>query len=360
MAQYSKIIRGTFTSTGVNKPLYFPMVPDTIEIWNKTKFNTTTNNTGTEGIGFAENNPGTGYITASNGTTLLGKTLTSGAFTFFSAGTYQYGSVFTISGITNANPAVVTTTTPHGYVTGDTVLIYGTTGMLQIAGVAYVVTFLTTTTFSIDVDASGFAAAATAGFVKKVLYPDLYIPQACNIVGITLSSGATITTTLTLATNHTFRIGQEVQFVIPPQWGTTGLDSAVFLQTSNGIPQQAYVVAVPAANQITVNINSSGFTPFAYPTSTIASLGLTFPQVEAIGDQNTGYQLPAPASPLGFPPNLPYLGVRNGVIGIPGAFAANTRQGVMVGTGDGTTIIHATDDVVAFRAIFPDMVALNQ
>ena len=165
---------------------------------------------------------------------------------------------------------------------------------------------------------------------------------------MTQASSAVITTSF----NHNFVVGQEVGFTIPSAWGMTQLDSAVYLQSSNGIPQQAYVTAV-TANTLTVNINSTGFTAFAYPTSATAGLGLTFPQVYALGDQNTGYSLTSTGA-------VPYLGIKNGIIGIPGAFAANTRQGVIVGTGNGTEIIHANNDVVAWRATFPDAVLLNQ
>lgn len=349
MAQYSKIIRGTFTSTGVNKPLYLPMKPDMIEIWNKTKWATTTNHVGVSAVGFAEDAAGTAYITESNGTAWLGKTITSNGFTFFSAGSPTFGATQAMAStfVTQAAAANVTVT-GHGYQTGDVVWVYGTTGMLQIAGIPYVVTRIDANNFTIPVNSSGFAAAATAGFVKQLFYADLYIPELCYITAITKASSAVITTSI----NHNFVVGQEVGFTVPSAWGMTQIDSETYLKSSNGIPQQAYVTAV-TANTITVNVDSTGFTTFAYPTSATAGLGLTFPQVYALGDQNTGYSLNSSGQ-------VPYLGVKNGIIGIPGAFAANTRQGVIIGTGDGTEIIHANNDVVAFRATFPDAVMLNQ
>ena len=172
MAQYSKILRGTFTSTGVNKPLYLPMVPDMIEIWNKTKWGTTTNHVGTQAVSWAEDAAGTAYITESNGTTWLGKVITSGGFTFFSAGSFTFGPVQAMAStfVTQASAANITVT-GHGYQTGDVVWVYGTTGMLQIAGIPYVITVVDANNFTIPVNSSGFAAAATAGFVKKFLCP---------------------------------------------------------------------------------------------------------------------------------------------------------------------------------------------
>lgn len=344
MTEYNKIAEGYFTSTGVAKFISLPFLPDSFEIWNLTEWGTNTNHLVKSAIGFQNSAAGTAYTTISNGTANNNVTITSGGFTFIQAGTYQYGPIFTITGITQANLAVVTTSAPHGYVTGDVVLIYGTTGMLQISGQLYTVTVLSTTTFSIDVDSSGFAAAATAGFVKRLLYSNLYVPQASNITAIATGT----TTTITTAINHSFVVGQEVFFVIPQvsttAWGTTQLDTFTY-NTANVVPQQAYVTSVPAANQIVVNVNSTGFTAFAFPTSAQAALGITFPQVLAIGDQNSG-QLNA-VTPLPIVPPA---------ITIPGAFYANTRQGVSIGVGDGTTIMHATSDVIRWRAIYPDMI----
>lgn len=349
MAQYSKILRGTFTSTGMNKFLSLPMKPDMIEIWNKTQWATTTNHTGVMAVSWAEDAAGTAYVTESNGTTWLGKKVAANGFTFISAGSPTFGAVKAMATtfVTQAAAANVTVTA-HGYNTGDVVWIYGTTGMLQIAGIPYVITKVDANNFTIPVNSSGFAAAATAGNVKQLFYADLYIPELCYITGVTQANPCVITTNI----NHKFVVGQEVGFTVPTAWGMTQLDSQVYLQSSNGIPQQAYVTAV-TANTVTINLDSTGFTAFAYPTSATAGLGLTFPQIYALGDQNTGYSLTSSGT-------VPYLGVSNGVIGIPGAFVANTRQGVIIGTGDGTEIIHANNDVVAWRATFPDAVMLNQ
>ncbi len=356
MTQYNKICEGYFTSTGAARFLSLPMVPDQIEIWNKTKWATATDNLVRYATGFAEDAAGTAYCICADGAADDDKnvTITTGGFSFVSAGTYQYGPTLTITGITAASPAVVTTSTVHGLSTGDAVLIYGTTGMLQIAGVAYSVTVLSTTTFSINVAAVGFAAPATAGFCKKILYPDLYVPYGTVITGITTGT----TTTIETALNHSFVVGQEVFFVIPQVsatvWGTRQLDSQVYTQ-ANLVPQQAYVTSITDANTFVVNVNSTGYTAFAYPTSAVAALGMTFPQVLAIGDQNSGGTLVPPLPPQPSATTLTNTAYPNALT-IPGAYLANTRQGVIIGIGNGTQIMHATSDVVRWRAIFPDQI----
>lgn len=495
MAQYNKFVDVTFTSTGVAKQLNFPFLPSQIEMWNKTKWGTASNNLVKYAISWAEDAPGTAYALVNAGgsssgaqlsnktnqsvavvttpgtgavtfdtntvlgagfthtvgtagltvlnagtykflfdvsgtepnqfqifvnnvgvpgttfgsgagtqqntgfglitlaandvvtlvnsvsaaaVTLAGATpiggtnvdnsnaslnlalqsggandtavLTSGGFTFFSAGTYQYGPIFTITGIVAAT-GVVTTSAAHGYAVGDVVLLYGTTGMLQIAGTSTTITAVpSSTTFTIgNIPTSGFAAAATAGFVKKVIFADLYVPFSDIITGITLGA----TTVITLSVNHRFVVGQEVQIVIPTTpyvnttsvWGTYQLDSDYVMKTTL-IPQQAYVTAI-SANSITVNINSTGFGAFTYPTSAQAATGVNFPQVLAIGDQNFGGTL------------IPPLPIVPPAITIPGAWFANTRQGVIVGIGDGTNLMHQTGDIIRVRASFPDGLYLN-
>ena len=347
MTEYNKIIEGVFTSTGVAKFVQLPFLPNSFEMWNITAMGTPTQNEITHAISWNSSAAGTASVEYFNATPVLTTTnLASGGLTFIDAGTYQYGPTIALAAtfVTQANPAVVTTATPHGLATGDSVLLYGTTGMLQIAGQVYTVTVLSTTTFSIPVNSSGFASAATAGFMKKVLYPDLYVPYGVNITAIT--TGAT--TTITTAQNHGFVVGQEVFFVIPKvsttAWGTVQLDTAAYNQ-ANVVPQQAYVTSVPAANQIVVNVNSTGYGAFAFPTSAQAALGITFPQVLAIGDQNSGATNAVTPLPV-VPP----------AITIPGAFYANTRKGVLIGLGNGTQVLQATSDVIRWRAIFPDQV----
>ena len=75
-----------------------------------------------------------------------------------------------ITGITAANPGVVTAT-GHGFVDDDVVIIEDVTGMTEVNGNEYTVKRLTADTFSI-VDTSGFTAYVSGGIVaKKGNYP---------------------------------------------------------------------------------------------------------------------------------------------------------------------------------------------
>ncbi len=59
------------------------------------------------------------------------------------------GTSFTITNITSADPGVVTTSSAHGWSTGDQIYISGVEGMTDVNDKYYTITVLTTTTFEI-------------------------------------------------------------------------------------------------------------------------------------------------------------------------------------------------------------------
>lgn len=78
------------------------------------------------------------------------------------------GTSLTITGITQANPGVVTTSAAHGLTTGDRVNIKNVVGMTEVNGKIFTVTVLTTTTFELDeVDTTGYTAYSSAGTAHK-------------------------------------------------------------------------------------------------------------------------------------------------------------------------------------------------
>ena len=76
------------------------------------------------------------------------------------------GSVIEITGITNANPGVVTTNLNHGLTTGQAnVDIAGVVGMTGVNGGPYTVTVITETTFSFGVNTTSSGAYVSGGVV---------------------------------------------------------------------------------------------------------------------------------------------------------------------------------------------------
>ena len=110
--------------------------------------------------------------------------------------------------------------------------------------------------------------------------PQYYAPSVFNISAITLG----ITTTVTTTANHNYVTGQLVRLVIPSIYGSSALNE-----------RSAYVLSVPAANQVILSLYSLNSDPF---TANLTS-GTTQPQILAIGDINTGVTNSSGRSPTG-------------------------------------------------------------
>ena len=89
-------------------------------------------------------------------------------------GVQQREAAKTITGITAANPAVVTTSAAHGYSNGDEVYIYGLSEMTELNGRWFKVNNVASTTYElqdmagVNFDASAYTAETTGGSCEKV------------------------------------------------------------------------------------------------------------------------------------------------------------------------------------------------
>lgn len=100
------------------------------------------------------------------------------------------------------------------------------------------------------------------------IHSDYFKPSQFFISDITLGT----TTIITTSTDVNYVIGQLIRLIIPKSFGSIQLNN-----------QQAYVISLPAANQVELDIDSSsGVNTF------INSSATTKAQIMAIGDINTG------------------------------------------------------------------------
>ena len=366
MAEYSRIARGTFTSSGAAQPIYLPFQPNIIRMTNYTAAATPAQN----GCPFANwdvsMGQGGGIMQIFNATPVLTTdNITTNGFSTFSAGLdFQYGAQIQISGITKASAAVVTTASNHGYATGDIVLFQGlyqtqyTAGMPQICDIPFVVTVTGATTFTIPWNTNqssytALSASPSGAYVKKVLYPFLYAPGVSVITAVSTGSTTAITTT----TPHNLVVGQEIAVRVPSQWGITQLNSLPN-STTPGSPIYGYVTAVNSSVQVTVNINSSSYTAFSSNPTVAQTPGLSFPLLVAVGDVNTG-GVAYSGGALYPSPLVNGLSTINGPA-ISGSFVNNTRQGFIIGAGTAVTLtsavlVGATSDVIYWEALLSDM-----
>lgn len=372
MAEYSRLAKGKFTSTGAAQIINLPFKPDYVEFINYTAAASGADN----GVpqAFWDANMGQGVAVVQRfqaANQLTTDTVDANGISTFSAGQMlQFGPTLTVTDITKASPAAVTTSAAHGLASGDVVILEGlfettTTGMPQINGIPFTVTVTGATTFTIpwNTNQSNYTVISVAATgtprVKKVLYPYIYFPGTTFISNITLGTTTTIDTT----DAHNFVVGQQVAFRIPSQWGTVELNSLPNIVTP-GSPIYAYVIAVTDYNTVVVNFDSSAYTAFN-SNQTVASVpGLSYPQIVAVGDVNTGGVQVSSGSALYPPPYFIPIGTTrvNTINGpaIQGAFVNNTSQGFIIGAGtaqgdSSAVLIGAASDVIYYRAFLHDM-----
>jgi len=95
-----------------------------------------------------------------------------------------------------------------------------------------------------------------------------YQPSRFVISNITLGETTTVTTT----DNINYVVGQLCRLLIPPSYGCYQLNEV-----------DGYVISIPAANQVVLDIDSSKNVNAFHSSS-----ATTVPQILAIGDVNTG------------------------------------------------------------------------
>lgn len=369
MAEYSRIAKGSFTSTAAAKVIYLPFVPDTVSVWNYSAYATPANNGVPRGYWQSGMGQGTAIIdvfaTDSDVTPVImtGDVITSGGISTFTAGlSFQFGAQQQVVASTKGTTTSFQVT-GHGYSVGDVVMFEGlyqstSTGMPQMCGMPFVVTTVTdANNFVVNWNSNNSAytnlsGSPTGAFVKKVLYPFLYAPGVAYVSAISTGSTTTITTTAP----HNFVVGQEIAFRIPTNWGTVQLNSLPNTQIP-GSPVYGYVTSVASSVQFTCSINSTGYTAFTTAVAVASVPGLTFPQVLAVGDVNNG-GWPYTGGALYPSPTINGASTINGPA-IQGAFVNNTRQGFMIGAGVGATytsasLIGANTNVIYYEAVLHD------
>ena len=198
---------------------------------------------------------------------LSSNVVTSGGFTFIETAQPPSYASLALTAITgNAGTFVVSMANTDGIAVGDYVRLYGTTGELQIAGYSFMVTAVTANvSITLGYMASSgitFAADATAGFVKKYI-PNRMYPRTALIANITKAVQAVIYFT---APND-FTPGEIISLRIPQAYG---------MVEANKVNARVLSVTNSASvSSVTVDLDSSGFTTFAFPTSAQAADGVS-------------------------------------------------------------------------------------
>jgi len=176
----------------------------------------------------------------------------------------------------NATTWVVSMTNTGNIVVGDYVKLTGVTAMLQASGIIAQVTAVTTNTSitlgyiaSAVTAGASFTANSTGGFVQK-FYPNAFYPKKQQVIFITQANQAVVY----FAQPNDYTPGEIVDFNVPSTYGMTQLNFATGMP--GGAARVLSVTNSATVSSITINVNSTGFTAFAYPTSA-ASVGAASP-----------------------------------------------------------------------------------
>jgi len=257
---FTIMTQGSFTSTGVGQKINLPSSADYFRVQNLTQL-ATTQATG-RGVMFEWYNGLTADDNAikwskTNSTSAMNLSLaTSGGFTYVTTSPIvEPQAANAITAITAAGPAVVSQT--NTYSEGDFLRIYNTTGMLQISGMIFQISSVSGSGYTLTgLDASGFAAPGTAGNTRRVSKYAAVEPEYLYITDISQAQQAVVT--FSVDPSLFYVVGMKMYFSVPSSFGMAEMNRLT-----------GTIVDVDSTNyQVTVDINSSAFTAFAFPAST--------------------------------------------------------------------------------------------
>ena len=288
MALDTVIQQGRFTSDGTSKILQLRSDVDWLRVLNYTVADA--NQTTAVGVEYYWQRgmaAGTGIeykkSNAANAANLT-DALATGGFTLLDSSVQTPGALNNgstgISALSNTTPPVATVGSTAGMAPGDVVRVFNVAGGQQIGGMDFTVGYNTfgATSFSLDYMVAIGAVGATGNF-RVIPFDPIFYPRRRYITSVTKASSAVIKMSVT----HGYKVGQQVRFVVPEAFGMTEL---------NGLTGNITAIdtTTTSGNTITVDIDSTSFTTFAFPATT--AVPITFAEVVPVGE-NTATALNA-------------------------------------------------------------------
>ena len=201
---------------------------------------------------------------------------TANGFTFVDSANPPTFASLSITSTINATTWVVGMTNTGSIQVGDWVRVINPTGMKQAAGIVAQVTAVSAnTSITLGYIASAvtagvsFTSNATGGSILK-FYRGKFYPKKLQVMYVSQATQAKVY----FAEKNDFTPGQLVDFLIPTTYGMTQLS---FLTKNAGGPARVLTVTNSATeSSITLDLDTTGFTAFSYPTSA-ASVGQPSP-----------------------------------------------------------------------------------
>lgn len=270
------------------------------------------------------------YHPAANATLAVAATAAGAGFTLIDSSNTEPGGARVITGATNVVAPVIAAANTAGLAVGSIVRLAGVTGAVSLGGWDFQVGAVTAgVNFTMAYNmANAAGAAGTAGSYRIIPYDPIFYPRWRYIINITQAVNAIIHTSV----DHGYKVGQKIRVNLP--------DARFGMVQINGV--EGIVTAVTAGT-ITTNIDSTGFTAFAFALP--ATVPFTMPTVVPVGiDMGTAITGAVDVlSDATF--NTAYIGMRLHV----GDIAAPNR-GSLSPAGSNATGVAGAGDVMYWRA----------
>lgn len=296
---FTIITGGSFTSTGAGVKIPLPSSADFFTTENITQIAATNPNTVIEGrwfgskFGLGASPAGQGIKVVKTTADLTGVFAANTGFTYVSSSpVIEAQGASAITNISAANPAVVTQA--NSYSDGDVLQFYNTTGMLQIAGMNFQISSTSGAGYTLlglpATASNGFAAIGTAGFTRRISKYNAVEPEFLFITNISQATQAVVSTSVDPSLHYA--VGMKIHLSVPYSFGMTQMNQLTGkILAVNAVAASGNI----GAYNLTIDIDSSAFTAFAFPASTSSPTASLFATLAPAGastqfDPVTGVQ----------------------------------------------------------------------
>lgn len=290
---FTLITQGSFLSTGVNVKIPLPSSVDYFKTYNLTQMPLAPATAVVVmaewfGGGLINANSGlrwkkTNSTNALNLDTFATSTASNGFTYVTTSPVVEAQAANAITAISAANPAVVTQT--NTYQNGDIIQIYSPTGDLTIGGMNFQISSVSGSGYTLlglaNVAGNGLAAA-TAGFTRRISSNLAVDPQFLFVTNISKATQAVVSTSVD--PSNYYVVGNKIHLTVPSSFGMveanqlTGTVLAVNAVAASG--------SIGAYN-LTLDIDSSAFTTFAFPATALSPTAALFATLSPAGSRTT-------------------------------------------------------------------------
>lgn len=174
---------------------------------------------------------------------------------FYRNSSFITESTKTITAITKADPAVITTSTSHGYAVGDEIFVDGVVGMTEVNGKTFLVGAVTATTIditdidSVDIDSTGFTTYTSAGTTARIFELDTPYTEANDLFALDFTQTAD-----TMYFTHPFYEPRKLTRTDHTAWTLS-----LFTRTNDPFTDKKNISAITQADPAVVTTATHGY-----------------------------------------------------------------------------------------------------